>query len=65
MSKIILFYETLFPYQIQVGMPALSVGGCVGGGGGMAEEISHCSIIKTILQYFGWKHCVGSSSGAI
>ena len=44
-------------------MPASYVGGCVGGGGGMAEESGHCRMINTILPFFSWNYEVGSSSG--
>ena len=48
------FYETLFPYQMQVGTPASSTGGCMGGGCGMAKESIHCSMIQTILPFSSW-----------
>ena len=37
-------------------MPASSPGGCVCGGDGMAKELSHCSMIQTILQFFCWNY---------
>ena len=48
MPKTVLFYDTLFPYQIQMGMTELSVGGSVGGGGSMTKESIHFSIIQSI-----------------
>ena len=53
------FYETLFPYQIQVGMPVLSVGGCVGGGGliCLLGYICWPSLISSAcwVQYITWR----------
>ena len=59
MSNTLLFLWDLFPYQIQVGISLLSVGYCVGGGGGMAKESIYCSMIQTIffLEWLG-RFCV-------
>ena len=47
-------YDALFPYRVQVGMPDLSVGCCEGGGGGIAKESGHCSMMHTILPFVSW-----------